>query len=93
MSTGRSSVTLSNTDSQVKLGLTKLHAVMCSENDGGRYDIYDTDIGAVDGDPIVSITPDAGSELQFKGLTFKKGLFVSLLLISLKTTALTVIYE
>ncbi len=74
---------------QVTTRFTKLYAVICSANNGGSYAIVDSATG--DGDAIVSLTPAANTELQFKGMTLKNGL--SFLGTQGKTTVLTVIYE
>ncbi len=84
-----------STSRQVKVGLTKLYAIMCASNDGGQYGLYDVD-APYSGNPpapIVAgaITPAAGTELLFKGMTFTKGLYINFP--PGHTTVLTVIYE
>lgn len=95
MSAGRFGASVAHS-TQIKVGLTKLRAVVCEVDGGSVYDLYDSaDENASGNDVIVSgdVAPASGTELQFKGLTFKKGLYISIAEQLGQPVALTVIYE
>lgn len=75
---------------QVTTGLTKLATIICSSTSSGTYTIYDSDKSST-GDPklVETVTPAANSQILYKNLTFKNGLYV----VVANTLKITVIYE
>ncbi len=70
--------------------MTKLYAVVCPQNISGDYTIYDSDSSSTSDPKVVAtVTPTSGTELQFKGLTLKNGLYIDVT----HTIVLVVIYE
>ncbi len=89
MSVGRYGKQIS-ASTQVKTGLTKLAAIVVSSTSSGTYTVYDSDKSSAS-DPVLvgTVTPAANTQILYKGLTCKNGLYV----VTTNTIALTVIYE
>ncbi len=81
---------LITTSIQVKTGTTKLLTIICSSTSGGTYVIYDSDQSSAS-DPAMTgtVTPAANSQILYKSLVLKKGLYI----VCANTISLTVIYE
>lgn len=89
MSVGRYGKVLT-ASTQVKTGLTKLATIICNSTGGGTYVVYDSDKSSAS-DPAKSgtVTPAAGSQILYKNLTLKNGLYI----VISGTVNITVIYE
>ncbi len=75
---------------QVKTGLTRLHAIVCTQTLGGDYTIYDSANASTDDPKVVAtVTPGDNTELLYKSLTLKNGLYIDVT----PTIVLMVIYE
>ena len=89
MSTGRYGK-LITASTQVKTGTTKLATIICTPTSTGTYVIYDSAISSAS-DPAMTgtVTPAANSQILYKSLTLKNGLYI----VCANTISLTVIYE
>ncbi len=75
---------------QVKTGTTKLSTIIVSSTSTGTYTVYDSDKSSAS-DPLAvgTVTPAANTQIQYKDLTLKNGLYI----VIANTLQLTVVYE